>query len=56
MTNGGRVIGVTATGMDLKEAVIKAYQAVDKINFAGMQYRKDIAYKGLQHLTKKDLF
>lgn len=56
VTNGGRVIGVTATGMDLKEAVIKAYQAVDKINFAGMQYRKDIAYKGLQHLTKKDLF
>lgn len=42
VTNGGRVLGVTALGKDLKEARQKAYSAAGLINFEGMQYRKDI--------------
>lgn len=43
VTNGGRVLGVTATGNDLKQAVDKAYKAVSLIKFEGAHYRKDIA-------------
>jgi len=42
VTAGGRVLGVTATGDDLVTALSTAYQAVDKISFDGMQYRRDI--------------
>lgn len=42
VTNGGRVLGVSATGGTMKEALQKAYQAIEKISFDGMQYRKDI--------------
>lgn len=42
VTNGGRVISVTATGKTLDEALGKAYRAVKKIHFEGMQYRTDI--------------
>jgi phosphoribosylamine--glycine ligase len=42
VTNGGRVLGVSATGDDLPEALNKAYDAVDLINFNGKQFRKDI--------------
>lgn len=41
-TNGGRVLGVTATGDSLDEALEKAYNAVSKISFEGAHYRKDI--------------
>ena len=41
-TNGGRVLGVTALGKDLQEALDKAYAAVGKISFEGVHYRKDI--------------
>jgi len=41
-TAGGRVLGVTAVGNDLNEALRKAYAAVEKISFEGAQYRKDI--------------
>lgn len=41
-TNGGRVLGVTATGDSLDEALEKAYSAVSKISFEGAHYRKDI--------------
>ncbi len=47
-TAGGRVLGVTASGSDLAGAVRNAYAAIDKIHFAGMQYRHDIANKGLK--------
>jgi len=47
VTNGGRVLGVTALGPDLKAAQAAAYGAVEKINFAGAQYRRDIAAKAL---------
>ena len=42
VTNGGRVLGVTTLGKDIKEARQKAYSAVQLIKFEGMQYRKDI--------------
>ncbi|OIO00405.1 MAG: phosphoribosylamine--glycine ligase [Elusimicrobia bacterium CG1_02_56_21] len=42
VTGGGRVLSVTATGDSVEEARQKAYAAVEKINFEGMQYRKDI--------------
>lgn len=48
VTNGGRVIAATATGNTLKEAVDKAYKGVQGIQFDGMQYRKDIAYRALR--------
>ena len=42
LTNGGRVLGVTATGATVEEALEKAYRAVGKISFEGAMYRKDI--------------
>ena len=45
VTSGGRVLSVTALGSDLRSAVDKAYQAVEKINFNGAHYRKDIAHR-----------
>ncbi|MBI3305728.1 phosphoribosylamine--glycine ligase [Candidatus Nomurabacteria bacterium] len=48
VTNGGRVLGVSATGSDLTEALAKAYKAIDKISFDGMQYRKDIGKSTLE--------
>ncbi len=51
-TSGGRVLGVTARGSDLPDAVERAYDAVMKIRFEGMHYRKDIAARGLRHLRE----
>lgn len=48
LTDGGRVLGVTAFADNLAGAVMKAYEAVNKIHFEGMQYRRDIGAKGLQ--------
>jgi phosphoribosylamine--glycine ligase len=48
VTNGGRVLGVTALGKDLKSAQAAAYAAVDKIHFEGAQFRRDIAAKALR--------
>lgn len=42
VTNGGRVLGVTTSGAALPAALEKAYAAIDKIHFDGMQYRTDI--------------
>lgn len=42
VTNGGRVLAVTAIGDTLEQALEKTYQAVDKISFDGMQFRTDI--------------
>jgi phosphoribosylamine--glycine ligase len=47
LTSGGRVLGVTGLGSTIKEAINKTYAAVGKINFAGMQFRKDIGKKAL---------
>jgi phosphoribosylamine--glycine ligase len=45
VTTGGRVLGVTALGKDLKAAQAAAYAAVEKIHFDGAQFRRDIAAK-----------
>ncbi len=47
-TAGGRVLGVTASGADLKDAIANAYDAVSNIHFEGMHYRRDIGKKGLK--------
>jgi phosphoribosylamine--glycine ligase len=49
-TVGGRVLGVTALGANLDVAVTRAYEAVAKISFDGMQFRKDIGQKALARL------
>jgi phosphoribosylamine--glycine ligase len=48
VTSGGRVLGVTALGKGLKEAVAQAYAAVDRIAFEGAAFRRDIAAKALR--------
>jgi phosphoribosylamine--glycine ligase len=45
VTNGGRVLGVTALGKDVKSAQAAAYAAVEKIHFDGAHFRRDIAAK-----------
>lgn len=47
VTNGGRVLGISAIGNNLKESLDKAYRAIESISFKGMQYRKDIGAKSL---------
>jgi phosphoribosylamine--glycine ligase len=51
VTAGGRVLGVTASGRDLRQAIDAAYAAVSKIHFTGMHYRRDIGAKGLKRYT-----
>jgi phosphoribosylamine---glycine ligase len=48
VTNGGRVLNVTAVGNTLEEAVNRAYAGVEKIHFEGMHYRKDIGRRGIK--------
>jgi phosphoribosylamine---glycine ligase len=48
LTNGGRVLCVTALGDSVKMARTRAYDALDAIRFEGMQYRKDIAHRALK--------
>ena len=47
LTNGGRVLGVTATGESLRAALDKSYDAVKKITFDGAHYRTDIGQRAL---------
>jgi phosphoribosylamine--glycine ligase len=47
VTNGGRVLGVTALGRDLKTAQAAAYAAVEAIHFEGAHFRRDIAAKAI---------
>ena len=48
VTNGGRVLGVTASADTLQIAIEKAYRATEQIRFAGMHYRHDIGARGLR--------
>jgi phosphoribosylamine---glycine ligase len=48
VTNGGRVLCVTALGDSVKMARARAYEALEGIRFEGMQYRKDIAHRALK--------
>lgn len=45
LTDGGRVLGVTATGDSLEQAIARAYSALDCIQFEGMYYRRDIGQR-----------
>ncbi len=53
VTNGGRVLNVCAYGSSLKEAKEKAYEAVSRIHFEGMQFRKDIGDKAFKYLDQE---
>ena len=53
VTNGGRVLGVTGLGNTIKEAVANTYSAVEKINFEGMHYRRDIGSKAIEMTNDK---
>lgn len=48
VTSGGRVLGITALGDTLEDALKKSYDAVDKIKFENAHYRKDIGQKALK--------
>ncbi len=50
LTNGGRVLGVTALGDTLESAIANAYAAADKISWPHKYCRKDIGKKGLSYL------
>jgi phosphoribosylamine--glycine ligase len=45
VTDGGRVLNVTATGQDFRSALARAYQAIDHIQFDNCYYRRDIGYR-----------
>ena len=50
VTNGGRVLGVTATAADLKSAIEKAYERVESVHFDNAFYRHDIGQRALKAL------
>jgi phosphoribosylamine--glycine ligase len=50
VTSGGRVLGVTARGKDVKEAIERAYVACGKIHFDQVHYRRDIGYRALERM------
>jgi phosphoribosylamine--glycine ligase len=47
VTNGGRVLGVTGLGTNISKAIERTYEAVKKISWDGVHYRKDIGQKAL---------
>lgn len=54
VTAGGRVLGITAIGRDIKAAIDKAYQAVDMIKWSGAYFRRDIGHRALSRLQQKN--
>jgi phosphoribosylamine--glycine ligase len=52
VTAGGRVLGVSVRAADLGKALERAYEAVGKISFEGMHYRKDIGARALKAASK----
>ncbi len=55
VTSGGRVLGVTALGDTVEKAIKKAYQAVEKITWKEVHFRKDIGKKALRRFEQKPL-
>lgn len=49
LTNGGRVLDVTALGSDIKDAIDNCYNALGKIHFDRMHYRRDIGYRAVKN-------
>jgi phosphoribosylamine--glycine ligase len=52
MTSGGRVLGVTASGDSIEEALAHAYQALAQIHFEGIYYRHDIGHRALKQTRR----
>jgi phosphoribosylamine--glycine ligase len=52
ITNGGRVLGITALGDTLESAIKNAYDVTEKISWKNKYSRTDIGKKGLKHLTE----
>ena len=52
LTDGGRVLAVTALGEDYQEVIEKAYSGVEKIHFDDFHIRSDIGQKALKHINK----
>ena len=50
VTSGGRVLGVTALGADLRTALDRAYKAVERIQFEGKYYRRDIGWRAIRRV------
>jgi len=48
VTNGGRVLGISALGKNIKESIGNAYNAISFVNFENIYYRKDIGEKALK--------
>jgi phosphoribosylamine--glycine ligase len=55
VTAGGRVLGITAIGSDIAQALDRAYQAIKVIQWPGCYYRRDIGYRALDRLKQKDV-
>jgi phosphoribosylamine--glycine ligase len=53
LTDGGRVLGVTALGDTIERAVAEAYAAVERIHWPGMHYRRDIGHRALARTAKE---
>ncbi len=53
LTTGGRVLNVAALGETLEEALKKVYQAADRIQFEGRQFRRDIGARALRHAASR---
>jgi phosphoribosylamine--glycine ligase len=53
VASGGRVLGVTALGKTVEQAIAKAYKAVERISWKDVQYRKDIGQKALARFQIK---
>jgi phosphoribosylamine--glycine ligase len=51
VTAGGRVLGITARGSDIGNAVKNAYAAVSQIRWEGMHYRRDIGHRALNRVS-----
>ena len=54
LTNGGRVINVVGIDCKLKKSIFKAYALIDKINFDGKYFRKDIGKKAFKYFEGED--
>jgi phosphoribosylamine---glycine ligase len=50
VTDGGRVLGVTALGQNIETAARRAYEGVQRIHFDGMQFRRDIAARAIRNI------
>lgn len=55
VNNGGRVLGITAIGRNLQEAINRSYRAADKIKWSNCFFRKDIGMKAINKKKKKEV-